>query len=725
MSSIDKRIVQMEFDNKNFESGVKTTLSSLKNLNEKLKMSNTSKGLEGISRAAGKVNLNGLSSGVDAVTAKFNALGVMGATALAKITSSAMSAGASLVKSLAIQPITDGFSEYETKMNSIQTILTNTAHQGTTLKDVTSTLNELNDYADKTIYNFAEMTRNIGTFTAAGVDLDTSTAAIKGIANLAAASGSSSAQASTVMYQLSQALAAGKVSLQDWNSVVNGGMGGKLFQDALIRTSEVMGTGAEAAIEKYGSFRESLTKGEWLTGDVLTETLKQISGAYTEAELKAQGYTDAQAKAIVQLAENATKAATEVKTVSQLFDTMKESVGSGWAQSWEYIIGDKDQATKLLTSISDGFNNIIKPSTDARNAMLKFWNENGGRDDVIKGITNIVQGVGKGLGAIKDGFRDVFPPMTGEKLVQISEGFKNLTEKFKMSDSTASKIRNTFKGLFSVFNLGKNAVTSLFKGFSPLTNVFSGIGDIILSVTSAIGKFASGLNDAANKSNFFGKISDGITKGLNGIGKVIGGAGKAITSFFDYLGKLDFSKVFDTLGNAIQGMGNGIAPIFEGIGKAIGSIDFGAIFGALNTLLAGGIFKTIKGSLDTLKSTVKESTSFFGAIKEAGKSVSDVLDSVGEALTSWSNNIKAGTLLKIAAAVGILAFSLATLSTIDDAKLTSSLTGITALFIELMAGMAFLEKLDMKNGFLKMGGLATAMIGMSVAMLLLSASMKV
>ena len=179
----------MEFDNKNFESGVKTTLSSLKNLNEKLKMSNTSKGLDGISKAASKVNLNGLGQGVDTVKAKFSALGVVGATALSNITSSAMNAGASLVKSLAIQPITDGFAEYETKMNSIQTILTNTAHQGTTLKDVTSTLNELNDYADKTIYNFAEMTRNIGTFTAAGVDLDTSTAAIKGIANLAAASG--------------------------------------------------------------------------------------------------------------------------------------------------------------------------------------------------------------------------------------------------------------------------------------------------------------------------------------------------------------------------------------------------------------------------------------------------------------------------------------------------------------------------------------------------------
>ena len=715
----------MEFNNQGFESGVKTTLNSLKNLNEKLKMNEGSKGLDNISKAASKVNLNGLGQSVETVKAKFSSLGVVGATVLSNITTSAMNAGKNMVSALTIDPIKDGFNEYETKMNSIQTILTNTAHQGTTLEDVTKTLNELNNYADKTIYNFAEMTKNIGTFTAAGVDLDTSTAAIKGIANLAAASGSTSAQASTAMYQLSQALATGKVSLQDWNSVVNAGMGGKLFQDALIRTSEVMGTGADAAIKKYGSFRDSLTKGQWLTGDVLTETLKQISGAYTEAELKAQGYSDTQAKAIMQLAENATKAATEVKTVTQLFDTMKESVGSGWAQSWEYIIGDKDQATKLLTSISDGFNNIIQPSTDARNAMLKFWNENGGRDDVIKGITNIVQGVGKGLGAIKDGFRDVFPPMTGEKLVQISEGFKNLTEKFKMSDSTAGKIKNTFKGVFSVLNLGKNAVTTLFKAFSPLTNVFSSIGKVLLTITSGIGKFASSINDAANKSNFFGKVSDGISAGINAIGSVISGAGKAITSFFDYLSKLDFSKVFGIIGSALQGIGNGIAPILQGIGKALGSIDFGAIFGMLNTLLAGGIFKTIKGSLDTLKATVKESTSFFGAIKQAGNAVTDVLNSVGDALTAWSQNIRAGTLLKIAAAVGILALSLATLSTIDDAGLNTALTGITALFIELIGAMVYLEKIDMTKGFLKMGGLATAMIGLATAILLLSASMKI
>ena len=299
MSSIDNRIVNMQFNNRGFESGVSTTLNSLKKLNESLKMKDASKGLVDVSSSLNKVNnsgLSGLSRGIDAVTSRFSTLGIVATTALMNITNKAVNAGTALAKSLTIEPVMTGFSEYETKMGAIQTILTNTAHEGKTLTDVTAVLDELNKYADQTIYNFAEMTRNIGTFTAAGVGLDTSAAAIKGIANLAAASGSTSQQASTAMYQLSQALAAGKVSLMDWNSVVTAGMGGKLFQDSLIRTSEVLGTNAEDMIKKYGSFRESLTKGEWLTSEVLTETLKQLSGAYTEADLIAQGFSESQAK---------------------------------------------------------------------------------------------------------------------------------------------------------------------------------------------------------------------------------------------------------------------------------------------------------------------------------------------------------------------------------------------------------------------------------------------
>ena len=369
--TIDEKVVSLKFDNKNFEKNVSTTMSTLDKLKEKLKFSNASKGLENLNTAANKVNMSGLSSAVETIQARFSALDVVAVTALANITTAAMNAGTRMVKALTLDPITTGFREYETQMGAIQTILANTQSKGSTLEDVTEALDELNTYADQTIYNFTEMTRNIGTFTAAGVDLDKSVTSIKGIANLAAVSGSTSAQASTAMYQLSQALAAGRVSLMDWNSVVNAGMGGELFQNALKRTATQMGYNVDALIEKYGSFRESLTQGGWLTAEVLTETLTQLSGAYTEADLIAQGYTEKQAKEIVELANTAVGAATEVKTFTQLFDTMKEAVGSGWAKTWQIIIGDFEEAKNLLTGLSDFFGGIINGFSDARNNMLE------------------------------------------------------------------------------------------------------------------------------------------------------------------------------------------------------------------------------------------------------------------------------------------------------------------------------------------------------------------
>lgn len=372
--TVDERVVSMQFDNANFERNVSTSMSTLDKLKRALKLDGVGKGFDNISKAAKNVDMNGLGTAVDTVRAKFSALDVVGVTALANITNSAINAGKNMVKALTLDPVMDGFREYETQINSVQTILANTQSKGTTLDQVNAALDELNKYADQTIYNFSEMTRNIGTFTAAGVDLDKSVTSIKGIANLAAASGSSAAQASTAMYQLSQAIAAGRVSLMDWNSVVNAGMGGELFQNALKRTAEHFGTNVDAMISKYGSFRESLTEGGWLTTEVLTETLTQLSGAYSEADLIAQGYTQSQAKEITEMAKTALDAATKVKTFTQLWDTMKEAVGSGWAQTWEIIIGDFGEAKELLTSISDFFtgdNGVITKMSNARNNLLE------------------------------------------------------------------------------------------------------------------------------------------------------------------------------------------------------------------------------------------------------------------------------------------------------------------------------------------------------------------
>ena len=288
-TTIDERVVEMRFDNKQFESNVATSMSTLEKLKKSLNLTGASKGLEDVGTATKRVDMSGLGGAVDSVKAKFSALQVVGVTALANITNSAINAGKSIVKSLTIDPVKSGFNEYETKIGSIQTILANTEHQGTTLDDVTAALDELNLYADKTIYNFQEMTRNIGTFTAAGIELETSVRSIQGIANLAAISGSTSQQASTAMYQLSQALATGTVKLQDWNSVVNAGMGGKVFQNALIQTAAMLdGSANDVAawqaknIDAYGSFRESLSRGAWLTSEVLTKTLEQFTMAAEE-----------------------------------------------------------------------------------------------------------------------------------------------------------------------------------------------------------------------------------------------------------------------------------------------------------------------------------------------------------------------------------------------------------------------------------------------------------
>ena len=404
--TVDNRVLEMRFDNQQFEKGVAQSMSTLDKLKQKLNFTGASKGLESINAASKGINFNGITSGVDALRVKFSALQVAGVTAMQNITNSVMNTGKHMMSAITTDPIRDGFREYETQINAVQTILANTQKEGTNVEIVNKALDELNTYADKTIYNFTEMTRNIGTFTAAGVKLGTSVNAIQGIANLAAVSGSNSQQASVAMYQLSQALATGTVKLMDWNSVVNAGMGGQVFQDALTETSEKLNTGAKAAIAAEGSFRESLKTG-WLTSEVLTETLKKFttSGAteyvaeYTDLSKDAvesilketdawgkdkdaidkaskalaekSGKSEEEIKNILQFAKTAQDAATKVKTFTQLIDTLKEALGSGWTQTWRLIIGDFEDAKELWTNVSDFFSDIINKSAETRNKIVE------------------------------------------------------------------------------------------------------------------------------------------------------------------------------------------------------------------------------------------------------------------------------------------------------------------------------------------------------------------
>lgn len=759
-TTIDQRVVEMQFDNKNFERNVQTSLSTLDKLKNSLNMNGATKGFEQIDNAAKKVNMNGLGNAVESVRLKFSALEVMAVTALANITNSAINTGKQVISSLTIDPIKMGFSEYETQINAVQTILANTSHQGTNLQQVNRALDELNTYADKTIYNFTEMTRNIGTFTAAGVDLQTSVDSIKGIANLAAVSGSTSQQASTAMYQLSQALAAGKVSLMDWNSVVNAGMGGKVFQDALVRTSELLGTGAENAIKMYGSFRESLTKGEWLTTEVLTETLKQFSGAYTEADLIQQGFTEEQAKSIMEMAKTAEDAATKVKTFTQLFDTLKEAAQSGWTQSWEIIVGDFEEAKELFTEVSDVVGKMIGDSANARNEMLQGWKDLGGRTALIEALRNAFEGVLSIIKPIKEAFREIFPPMTAQQLYNITDGLRKLTERFILSETASNNLKNTFKGLFAVVNIIGSAFMAVVKAIGSLLGGVGELGGGLLSITGSFGEWLVKLNDVIERTDIFNKVLGGIVSFIKAaatavknfittiaenfkipgfelfhnllervqarmsqVGEAAGSMKNGVVAAFEVMGEAlvncQFVQVLQAIWNAVKTIAGGLVNALGSIGKAItsslGEANFSGIIDLLNGISFGAIAVGITKFVGGFRKAIDE----IGSIKE---SFIGILDSVRGCFEAYQSQLQAGTLLKIASAIAILTASIVALSLIDSDKLAVSLGAITVLFADLMASMTIFNKIGgQAKGALKN---TTMMLGMATAVLILAGALK-
>ena len=708
--TIDERVVEMRFNNQQFERNAHTSISTLGKLKESLNLSGASKGLENISSAARRVDMGGISNGIETVRAKFSALEVMGVTALANITNSAVNAGTRITKALTIDPIKTGFQEYETQINAIQTILANTESKGTTLTDVNKALDELNMYADKTIYNFTEMTRNIGTFTAAGVDLDTSVSAIKGIANLAAVSGSTSQQASTAMYQLSQALASGTVKLMDWNSVVNAGMGGQVFQDALKETARVHGIAIDDMIKQEGSFRETLQKG-WLTSEILTETLAKFTGDLSEEQLKQMGYTDEQIKKILKMGQTANDAATKVKTFTQLFDTLKEAAQSGWTQTWEILIGDFEEAKALLTEISDVVSSIIGKSADLRNNLLQGWKDMGGRADVIDAFRNSFKALADIIKPIHEAFREIFPPTTSEQLYKITSAIKSFTEKLKVSDETADKIKRTFKGVFSILDMFRKVLVIVGKAIG---GIFSGGGvtgvlDLILSITAAIGGFFTSLNS--------GFKTDGISRSviglLEGISNIIKKASGGLEGFGDAL-----SKIGKGVSNVLKTIFGGIKSVFSWLSE---NVSAGDIFAGL---AGGGIFvaaKKFSGVMNKIKDTIDN---LFGGkggksdIKSLKETFTDVMNSVGKTLQAFVGGIKAGSLLAIAAAVGILSMSLRSISELSVPDISKSLLAIAGLMTMLNLSFKSIVKSLSKfpaKGIFKAG----------VSMVLMAASIKI
>ena len=690
MSSIDERVVKMRLDNSQFEQGINKTSGLLSKLKQALNLDKSVESINNVDKAVSGVSFNPLTSGLQGVQSGFNAMGAVAFSVLNRMTNAAIDAGKSITNALTAS-VRDGFAEYETQMNAVQTILANTQSKGSTIDDVNSALDTLNTYADKTIYNFTEMTRNIGTFTAAGVDLQTSVDSIKGIANLAAVSGSSSAQASQAMYQLSQAIAAGKVQLMDWNSVVNAGMGGEVFQNALKRTAENFGTNVDGMIQKYGSFRESLTEGGWLTTDVLTETLKQLSGAYTEADLVSQGYTEEQAKQIVQLANTAEGAATDVKTFSQLIDTTKEALGSGWTNTFEIIFGDFEEAKELWSGVANVISDVVNRSSESRNNLLQGWKDLGGRTELIKGLSNVFESLGKVLSTVGNAFRKVFPPTTSQQLMDITKAFTSFTESLVPSESTLNKIGRVAEGVFSVFDIGVQAVKAVGEAISTAfgSDSMGGLLDNLLDIAAGFGDWLVGLDNSIKQFGIFEGAAKAVGSAINGVLGVFSSFTGGISSMGSTIGSIA-STIGNTLGGAFERVKNVISDVLTWITD---NISGGDIFAGL---AGGGIFlaaQKIGGAFDKIKEVFED---LFGngaeKLKKGAGVFDEILGGLQESLNAFTGSVKAFTLVEIAGSIALLVNSMEKIAALSGGEVIGGVSAIGGMMTELNLSLKSITK---------------------------------
>ena len=671
-TTIDTKVVEMRFDNKHFENNVSTTMSTLDKLQQKLHLDGATKGLENVDAAAKKVNMSSLSNAVETVQAKFSALQVIGVTALANLTNSAVNAGKNIINSLTIAPITTGFSEYELKMGSIQTIMAGT---GESLDTVNKYLNELNKYSDDTIYSFKDMTSNIGKFTNAGVKLEDAVLAIKGISNEAALSGANANEASRAMYNFSQALSSGFVKLIDWKSIELANMATKEFKEQLIETAVEVGTLKKGADGMYDvvnvvskanavtlnatkNFNDSLGN-QWMTTEVLIETLRQYADETTE------------------IGARASAAATEVKTFSMMMDTLREAAQSGWAQTWELLVGDYEEAKAFFTELSGIFGDILGNSADRRNNLL------GGalKSNWDKFVEKLAE-AGVGLDKFEEQVKEA---VGAEKFDELIKTFGSLDKAIKDGAISSDILKTALDAL--VGTKAGSAVASFVDGLKEIKRLlkYDSVGEDVKKLQTALDALGYDLG-APGIDGIIGPITEAAIKAfqkdaglaVDGIAgpETIAALEKAGNKLSAITGDIDELKascaellevitkkggrelLLDSLLNII----NAIRKPLEAVGKAFGSIftikpthlyniiegfnEFTKLL-IINDETAEKLQRTFAGLFSLLKIIT---TITGGAFKIAFKTLTTILEkfdigildftaNIGDALVSFSNFI--------------------------------------------------------------------------------------
>ena len=765
---VDERVVSMQFDNKQFETNVATTMSTLDKLEAKLNFKGASKALDELDASAKNVDLSHMGNAVDTIEVKFSAMSVAAIAAINRIVNKAFDAGEKLIKSLSIDQITAGWTKYADKTTAVQTIL---AATGESMEYVNEQLSKMNWFTDETSFNFTDMTNNVGKFTSADVDLDKAVLAMQGIAAEAALSGQNAESASRAMYNFSQALGTGSVKVQDWMSIENANMATKEFKETIIETAKELGRVSEAgeilsitssnysgddfvnfsnfrntlaagwfdsdvlikSLEKYGGFATKLQEITDATGTTATEMLRyvreyesgttdigkisRITGVSVE---ELSGYMETLTSKEYELGRKAFQAAQEAKTFQEAIDATKDAVSTGWMNTFEKIFGNYEEAKVIWTKLAEDFYDIFASGGEDRNALLDEWNEiYDGRTILIEGLSGAMDRLIDIIGLVKDAFAAVFPPVTARNLANITYEFRRLVESFNIFEKdgetlteTGRKMQNILRGFFSIFDILKTAISSLWDAIKPLRNGVGGLFGVLTDGLSDAGEWLYAFSQSLKESEGLTTIVNGISNALQ---KVVDVLKNVFSGTKDLLG--GFDGIITSLSTKLEPLKNILSSAKDAIADFFKSFD---LFQDLSfeKLVKNGVLATLGLELAKL---IKSLT---GVTNDAGgflKGMKSMFGELVDTISGFSSKVKMDEVKSIAISIGILSVSLLILSSIEPEKMLSSVSAITMLFTELMVALKISE------GFKSSGPkkMQSTILALSVSLLLMASALKI
>lgn len=710
-TTVDNRVVQMRFDNEEFEKKASKSLSTLDRLKNALKFSGASKNLDKVNESFKEVDANPLLKAIEGINGGFTTM-VAKATLVNRATNALIDTTKRFVNSMTLDQVNAGWDKYAEKTSAVQTIMAATSKDfkdtGVQMNYVNSQLEKLNWFTDETSYNFTEMVGNIGKFTSNGIKLDRSVTAMQGIATWAARSGANANEASRAMYNLSQALSTGAVKLIDWKSIENANMATAEFKENAIEAAVALGKLKKKGDGTYVTMKNNAVSVQnfnnalsdaWFTSDVLlnvldryggfTNKLYEVSSAtdltatqllsavdkYAEGTLDLQayasmtgvdveelrGYLDELSSSTYELGRKSFQSAQEAKTFAEAISATSDAVSTGWMKTFELIFGDYEEAKKLWTNLANVLYEVFAASGDVRNELFEGWREGGGRKTMLEGINETMEAILRVIKPFKDAFRDIFPAKTSQDLLNFTNGFKNLMKALQLNSRQMTNLRRAARGVFSVFDV-------LFSTLKQLGNTIKNLvapelgsfGDLVLEILGTVGDLLYGFRNMILSGE---KLSIGFEKIGSGAKKLIEILKNLFIQFKNSkLGQTAFKLLVTTIeasaGAALKLL-NYISETVSKI-KGIDKLTFPNLIGIFSQIgkdawswfkgLTTSITDT-NGLLESFKSTVESVCDKTGASFD---NLTRRISIVFNTLRGWLKDVPWGALLSIAFGFGII-----------------------------------------------------------------------